>query len=233
MILARSSRPERYRLSPPIAGCRLSDGNGQRARSTTGQCAGLRIRTVEVRILPCAPLYDLRNIQRCCRRFAVGHTTKGPDIIRTGAQLEQIAPFEMMKNAKNLPTAPPTRSDLKTSIPCAGPTSTGSRRACCASSTRSSARGDTPRAFITRDGRRSPFTGFAAPLLIHPIGPRSSMDRAPSFYLGTVRVRVLPRAPTTIKIHHFDSIRPRSSMDQSGGVRSLRLRVRIAPWTPF
>jgi hypothetical protein len=48
-------------------------------------------------------LYDLRDIQRCRRRLAVGHTTKGPDIIRTGAQLEQIAPFEMMKNAKNLP----------------------------------------------------------------------------------------------------------------------------------
>jgi hypothetical protein len=45
----------------------------------------------------------LRDIQRCRRRFAVGHTTKGPDIIKTGAQLEQIAPFEMMKNAKNLP----------------------------------------------------------------------------------------------------------------------------------
>src|SRR5882724_1438830 len=36
MILARSSRPERYRLSPPIAGCHLASGSGQRARSKTG-----------------------------------------------------------------------------------------------------------------------------------------------------------------------------------------------------
>ena len=58
--------------------------------------------------------------------------------------------------------------------------------------------------------------------------PRSSTDRAPSFYLGTVRVRVLPRAPPLqpLCVHV-------AQMDQSGDVRSLRLRVRIAPWTPL
>jgi hypothetical protein len=58
--------------------------------------------------------------------------------------------------------------------------------------------------------------------------PRSSMDRAPSFYLGTVRVRVLPRVP----IRRRSGRRPRSSTDQSGGFRCPRLRVRVAPWTP-
>ena len=94
-------------------------------------------------------------------------------------------------------------------------------------------RGNTSRALITRNGGRSRSLASPLALLIHAIGPRSSTDRAPSFYPGTVRVRVLPRAPTTVKIHHLDSMRPRSSMDQSGGVRSLRLRVRIAPWTPL
>jgi hypothetical protein len=62
----------------------------------------------------------------------------------------------------------------------------------------------------------------------HTRGPRSSTDRAPSFYLGTVRVRILPRAPTLqLQCVHV------AQMDQSGGVRSLRLRVRIAPWTPL
>ncbi len=50
---------------------------------------------------------------------------------------------------------------------------------------------------ITRDGRRSWLSSASPPaLLIHTVSPRSSTDRAPSFYLGTVRVRVLPRAPS-------------------------------------
>jgi hypothetical protein len=56
---------------------------------------------------------------------------------------------------------------------------------------------------------------------------RSSAGRAPDFYSGATRVRVLPRAPNSLR-----SLCPRSSMEQSGGVRSLRLRVRLAPWTP-
>src|SRR5712691_2422958 len=89
--------------------------------------------------------------------------------------------------------SPPTGTG---SVMVAGPTSTGSRRACCASSTSSRARGDTSRALSTRNGRRSRSPASPLALLISAISPRSSTDRAPSFYLGTVRVRVLPRAPS-------------------------------------
>jgi hypothetical protein len=71
----------------------------------------------------------------------------------------------------------------------------GSRGACCTSSTRSSARGES-RATLTRERAARSVHRFAARTRHSAVSPRSSTDRAPSFYLGTVRVQVLPRAPS-------------------------------------